>query len=117
MWRHLGSCAARKAKLKNAEQQTKLNFQPTDEVFPIVPPLHSGKFNTEKNEGGSCTLDLDARVSFHHVGVKGFQPYDEVWIFEVAKISRRTAKKDCAQVYELEKKEAKEHVEMYEKLA
>ena len=37
-----------KTSLKQAAQQTKLNFQPTNEAVPTVPPLHTEKFDMEK---------------------------------------------------------------------
>lgn len=83
--RHRDNCLVRKTKIRKAEQQTKLNFQWADDHFPTVPALHTGNFDIENNEGGCCTLDLDARASLHNLGGRGIQPHDETWLSGVLK--------------------------------
>ncbi|KAL3506899.1 hypothetical protein ACH5RR_032281, partial [Cinchona calisaya] len=48
MIRHRQTCVIRKMSLRQAVQQTKINFQPTDAPVLPVPPLHFGKFDMEK---------------------------------------------------------------------
>lgn len=52
MWRHRSRCLAWKASITKAEQQTKLNFQPANESFPILTLL-SGKFDMERGEAAA----------------------------------------------------------------
>ncbi|KAG6510488.1 hypothetical protein ZIOFF_028512 [Zingiber officinale] len=46
--RHRLHCVKRKIYLREAEQQTKLNFLPTDSASPSILTLHSGKFDMEQ---------------------------------------------------------------------
>nr|GMC64469.1 zinc finger BED domain-containing protein RICESLEEPER 2-like [Ipomoea batatas] len=45
--RHQDKCAKRKLNLRVVDQQTKLNFMPSDGVSSSIPPLHPGKFDME----------------------------------------------------------------------
>ncbi|KAL3510612.1 hypothetical protein ACH5RR_030013 [Cinchona calisaya] len=48
MIRHRQTFVIRKMSLRQAVQQTKINFQPTDAPALPIPPLHFGKFDMEK---------------------------------------------------------------------
>ncbi|XP_027174346.1 zinc finger BED domain-containing protein RICESLEEPER 1-like [Coffea eugenioides] len=107
MWRHRENCFVRKAKLRKAEQQTKINFQPADERFSTVPPLHTGKFDMEAMREAAAHWILMHEHPFTILEEEGFNIMMKRGWPEWQKISRMTIKKDCTQVYEIEKKKLK----------
>ncbi|XP_071916286.1 zinc finger BED domain-containing protein RICESLEEPER 2-like [Coffea arabica] len=107
MWRHRENCSVRKAKLRKAEQQTKINFQQANERFPTVPSLHTGKFDMEAMREAAAHWILMHEHPFTILEEEGFNIMMKRGWPEWQKISRMTAKKDCTQVYEIEKKKLK----------
>ncbi|XP_071927088.1 zinc finger BED domain-containing protein RICESLEEPER 2-like [Coffea arabica] len=77
-------------------QQTKLNFQPADEIFSTLSALHTGKFDMEE---------------------EGFNIMMRWGMPEWQKISRRTAKYDCVTVYKVEKNKLKNKLKHVQKVS
>ena len=116
MWRHRNRCSARKASIRKAEQQTKLNFQPADDSFPTLPPL-SGKFDMEKVREAAAHWVLMHEHPFTILEEEGFNLMMKRAVPEWKKISRATAKNDCMQVYELEKNKLRNKLKNVERVS
>ncbi|XP_027168887.1 zinc finger BED domain-containing protein RICESLEEPER 2-like [Coffea eugenioides] len=116
MWRHRNRCSARKASIRKAEQQTKLNFQLADDSFPTLPPL-SAKFDMEKVREAAAHWVLMHEHPFTILEEEGFNLMMKRAVPEWKKISRATAKNDCMQVYELEKNKLRNKLKNVERVS
>ncbi|KAL3522938.1 hypothetical protein ACH5RR_015772 [Cinchona calisaya] len=107
MIRHRQTCVIRKMSLRQAVQQTKINFQPTDAPILPIPPLHFGKFDMEKMRKAAARWVLMHEHPFSILEEEGFNFMMKLGLPDWQKISRNTSKVDCVAVYELEKKKLK----------
>ncbi|XP_027178131.1 zinc finger BED domain-containing protein RICESLEEPER 1-like [Coffea eugenioides] len=114
MLRHRISCSARKVHLRMVAQQTKLNFQPADEIFSTLPALHTGKFDMEAMREAAAHWVLMHEHPFTILEEEGFNIMMRRGMPECQKISRGIAKNDCVTVYEVEKNKLK-HVQQLQK--
>ncbi|XP_071902795.1 zinc finger BED domain-containing protein RICESLEEPER 2-like [Coffea arabica] len=117
LWRHRNSCPSRKASLRQAAQQTKLNFQPADDAFPSIPPLHTGKFDMEKMREAAAHWIVMHEHPFTILEEEGLNIFLKRGMLEWQKIIRGVAKNDCVAVYELEKKKLKKKLRNVKKVS
>lgn len=117
MWRHRETCSVRKTKLRKAEQQTMIKFQPVGECFTTVQASHSGKFHMEGMREAAAHWILMHEHPFIILEEEGFNLMMKRGWPEWQKISRVTAKKDCFQVYEIEKKKLKNLLKNVDKVS
>ncbi|XP_019167994.1 PREDICTED: zinc finger BED domain-containing protein RICESLEEPER 2-like [Ipomoea nil] len=115
--RHQDKCVKRKAHLKVTDQQTKLNFMPSDGVPSSLPPLHRGNFNMERMRECATNWIMMHEHSFTILEEAGFNLLMKEGWPEWKKISRNTCKADCLQVYEIEKKKLKNNLESVSKVS
>ncbi|XP_027122327.2 zinc finger BED domain-containing protein RICESLEEPER 2-like [Coffea arabica] len=116
MWWHWNSCPSRKASLRQAAQQTKLNFQPANNAFPTVPPLHTEKFDMEKMREAAAHWILMHEHPFTILEEECLNIFLKRGMSEWQKITRGVAKNDCVAVYELEKKKLKNKLRNVKKI-
>ena len=90
--------------MRQAAQQTKINFQSSDLTFPNVPALHSCKFDMEKMREVAAHWILMHEHPFFILEEEGFNMMTKRGIPEWIKISQVTRKNDCIAIYEMEKK-------------
>ncbi|OMP08157.1 putative Zinc finger, BED-type [Corchorus olitorius] len=105
--RHLESCVRRKI-FQN--QQKKITFQPKDVGdgdIQLQPALTNGKFDMAKMREEAAHWILMHEHPFSIVEEEGFNMMQKRGMPEWEKVSRVTIKKDCVQVYEVEKKKLK----------
>ena len=117
MLRHRISCSARKVHLRMVAQQTKLNFQPADEIFSTLPALHTGKFDMEAMREAAAHWVLMHEHPFTILEEEGFNIMMRRGMPEWQKISRGTAKNDCVTVYEVEKNKLKNKLKHVQKVS
>ncbi|XP_071916092.1 zinc finger BED domain-containing protein RICESLEEPER 4-like [Coffea arabica] len=116
MLRHRISCSARKVHLRMVAQQTKLNFQPADEIFSTLLALHTGKFDMEAMREATAHWVLMHEHPFTILEEESFNIMMRRGMPEWQKISRGTAKNDCVTVYEVEKKKLKNKLKHVQKI-
>ncbi|KAL3516746.1 hypothetical protein ACH5RR_023648 [Cinchona calisaya] len=102
-----GGKKVEKMSLRQAMQQTKINFQPTDAPVLPIPPLHFEKFDMEKMREAAAHWVLMHEHLFSILEEEGFNFMMKLGLPDWQKISRNTSKVDCVAVYELEKKKLK----------
>ncbi|OMO51644.1 putative Zinc finger, BED-type [Corchorus olitorius] len=105
--RHLESCVRRKI-FQN--QQKKITFQPKDVGdgdIQLQPALTNGKFDMAKVREAAAHWILMHEHPFSIVEEEGFNMMQKHGMPEWEKVSHVTIKKDCVQVYEVEKKKLK----------
>ncbi|CAH9081622.1 unnamed protein product [Cuscuta europaea] len=104
-------------KLKEMEQQTKLNFSPCDGGAPSLPPLHAEKFDMEQMRESIAHWTMMHEHPFTIVEEEGFNLMMKRGIPKRKRISRNTHKAYCLKVYELEKKKLKKNLEGISKIS
>ncbi|XP_031105178.1 zinc finger BED domain-containing protein RICESLEEPER 3-like [Ipomoea triloba] len=141
--RHQEKCAMRKKTVQVVDNQTKLNFLPSDGVSSSIPPLHHGRVDISSSipplHHGRVDMEV-VRESLHHgrvdmevvresianwimmhehpftlVEEAGFNVLMKSIMPEWKRISRSTIKSDCLKVYEIEKKKLKNNLESVSK--
>ncbi|XP_074572365.1 zinc finger BED domain-containing protein RICESLEEPER 2-like [Curcuma longa] len=115
--RHRLHCVKRKIYLREAEQQTKLNFLPTDSASPSILTLHSGKFDMEQMREAAAHWIMMHEHPFTILDEEGFNLMMRRGMPEWQKISRTTCRADCMKIYEVEKKRLKKSLECIDKIS
>ncbi|KAG6520199.1 hypothetical protein ZIOFF_017237 [Zingiber officinale] len=115
--RHRLNCVKRKINLRAAEQQSKLNFLPTDSASPSILTVHSGKFDMEQMREAAAHWIMMHEHPFTILDEEGFNLMMRRGMPEWQKISRTTCRTDCMKIYEIEKKKLKKSLECVDKIS
>nr|GMC95603.1 zinc finger BED domain-containing protein RICESLEEPER 2-like [Ipomoea batatas] len=115
--RHQDKCAMRKKNVQVVDNQTKLNFLPSDGVSSSIPPLHHGRVDMEVVRESIANWIIMHEHLFTLVEEAGFNVLIKRIMLEWKRISRSTIKSDCLKVYEIEKKKLKNNLESVSKEA
>ncbi|XP_031104753.1 zinc finger BED domain-containing protein RICESLEEPER 2-like [Ipomoea triloba] len=99
------------------DQQTKLNFMPSDGVSSSIPLLHPEKFDMELMRESAANWIMMLEHSFTILEEIGFNLMMKRGWPEWKKINRSTIKSDCLKVYEIEKKKLKNNLESVSKVS
>nr|GMD95835.1 zinc finger BED domain-containing protein RICESLEEPER 2-like [Ipomoea batatas] len=113
--RHQEKCAMRKKTMQVVDNQTKLNFLPSDGVSSSIPPLHHGRVDMEVVRESIANWIMMHEHPFTLVEEAGFNVLMKRIMPEWKRISRSTIKSDCLKVYEIEKKKLKNNLESVSK--
>nr|GMD96962.1 zinc finger BED domain-containing protein RICESLEEPER 2-like [Ipomoea batatas] len=113
--RHQDKCAMRKKTVQVVDNQTKLNFLPSDGVSSYIPPLHHGRVDMEVVRESIANWIMMHEHPFTLVEEAGFNVLMKRIMPEWKRISRSTIKSDCLKVYEIEKKKLKNNLESVSK--
>ncbi|XP_047339847.1 zinc finger BED domain-containing protein DAYSLEEPER-like [Impatiens glandulifera] len=108
--RHRLSCVRRKLNLRVAEQQTKLNFLPSDSASPSIYVLHYGKFDMEQMREAAAHWIMMNGHPFTILEEEGFNLMMKRGMPELKKISQMTCREDCMKIYEMKKKRLKKRL-------
>ncbi|KAG6521630.1 hypothetical protein ZIOFF_018755 [Zingiber officinale] len=115
--RHRLNCVKRKIHLRANEQQTKLNFLPTDLASPSILALHSGKFNMEQTREAAAHWIMMHEHPFTILDKEGFNLMMRRGMPEWQKINRTTCRTNCMKIYEVEKKRLTKSLECVDKIS
>nr|GLL42000.1 zinc finger BED domain-containing protein RICESLEEPER 2-like [Ipomoea trifida] len=115
--RHQEKCAMRKKTVQVGDNQTKLNFLPSDGVSSSIPPLHHGRVDMEVVRESIANWIMMHEHPFTLVEEAGFNVLMKRIMPEWKRISRSTIKSDCLKVYEIEKKKLKNNLESVSKVS
>nr|GMD07935.1 zinc finger BED domain-containing protein RICESLEEPER 2-like [Ipomoea batatas] len=115
--RHQDKCAMRKKTVQVVDNQTKLNFLPSDGVSSSIPPLHHGRVDMEVVRESIANWIMMHEHPFTLVEEAGFNVLMKRVMPEWKRISRSTIKSDCLKVYEIEKKKLKNNLESVSKVS
>nr|GMC92163.1 zinc finger BED domain-containing protein RICESLEEPER 2-like [Ipomoea batatas] len=99
------------------DNQTKLNFLPSDGVSSSIPPLHHGRVDMEVVRESIANWIMMHEHLFTLVEEAGFNVLMKRIMPEWKRISRSTIKSDCLKVYEIEKKKLKNNLESVSKVS
>nr|GLL49900.1 zinc finger BED domain-containing protein RICESLEEPER 2-like [Ipomoea trifida] len=105
----------RKKTVQVGDNQTKLNFLPSDGVSSSIPPLHHGRVDMEVVRESTANWIMMHEHPFTLVEEAGFNVLMKRIMPEWKRISRSTIKSDCLKVYEIEKKKLKNNLESVSK--
>nr|GLL27139.1 zinc finger BED domain-containing protein RICESLEEPER 2-like [Ipomoea trifida] len=97
------------------DNQTKLNFLPSDGVSSSIPPLHHGRFDMEVVRESIANWIMMHEHLFTLVEEAGFNVLMKRIMPEWKRISRSTIKSNCLKLYEIEKKKLKNNLESVSK--
>nr|GMD16299.1 zinc finger BED domain-containing protein RICESLEEPER 2-like [Ipomoea batatas] len=115
--RHQDKCSMRKKNVHVVDNQTKLNFLPSDGVTSSIPPLHHGRVDMEVVREYIANWIMMHEHPFTLVEEAGFNVLMKRIMPEWKQISRSTIKSDCLKVYEIEKKKLKNNLESVSKVS
>nr|GMC68356.1 zinc finger BED domain-containing protein RICESLEEPER 2-like [Ipomoea batatas] len=99
--RHQDKCAMRKKNVQVVDNETKLNFLPSDGVSSSIPPLHHGRVDMEVVREFIANWIMMHEHPFTLVKEAGFNVLMKRIMPEWKRISRSTIKSDCLKVYEI----------------
>ncbi|KAK2373563.1 zinc finger BED domain-containing protein DAYSLEEPER [Trifolium repens] len=115
MWRHIDGCMKKKLHAGTEKRQTIIPFQPSTGVNPFIVP--GAKYCNDKMREIMATA-----MMVHENPFNAAEHQIWVWAFEYAnsefrKVSHKTARNDCAALYEKEKKILKKQLESVSKIS
>nr|GMC60990.1 zinc finger BED domain-containing protein RICESLEEPER 2-like [Ipomoea batatas] len=93
--RHQDKCAMRKKNVQVVDNETKLNFLPSDGVSSSIPPLHHGRVDMEVVREFIANWIMMHEHPFTLVKEAGFNVLMKRIMPEWKRISRSTIKSDC----------------------